>query len=76
MKLVTSFENPPIPWRKFDWIAYDDDAMSDVCTDPECSCRLGLARGWGATEEEAIIEFVRYLLVSNDVSLELIGASK
>lgn len=41
-KIVTSHVCPPIPWRNFDWCAYEDGHEED-----------GL-RGWGATEQEAI----------------------
>lgn len=62
MKLVTSCECPPIPWRKFDWVAFDEDQMSGVCGDPDCHCRENLIRGWGETEEAAIHAFVHDLL--------------
>lgn len=68
MKLVTSPEYPPIPWRKFDWCAFDEDQMGGICADPDCNCRQNLVRGWGETEEQAIIEFVRDLLSRHDLS--------
>jgi len=76
VKLVTSFENPPIPWRKYDWIAYDEDQMSGICSDPDCNCRNGLVRGWGATEMEAITEFVSRLLDKYDIPQHVIACSK
>jgi hypothetical protein len=75
VKLVTSFEYPPIPWRHFDWVAFDADQMSGICGDPDCTCRDGLVRGWGETEEQAIYAFVSDLLVKHEVSLELIGGT-
>jgi len=57
VKLKTVFEYPPIPCRDFDWCAYDEDTM-DVCQDPDCSCRRNVVRGFGATQEEAVLEFV------------------
>lgn len=75
MKLVTNFENPPIPWRKFDWVAFDEEQMSGVCADPDCNCRQTLVRGWGETEEQAIHAFVHDLLERYDISLTAIGAS-
>jgi hypothetical protein len=69
MKLVTSFENPPIPWRKFDWVALDEDQMSGVCGDPDCHCRQNLVRGWGETEEQAVVAFVRCLLAGLGIEL-------
>jgi len=72
MKLVTSCENPPIPWRKFDWVAFDEDQMGGVCEDPDCNCRQNLVRGWGETEEQAIIAFVSDLLTRYDVEMPII----
>jgi hypothetical protein len=69
MKLVTSYEHPPIPWRKFDWCAFDEEQMSGICADPDCTCRQYLVRGWGETEEQAILAFVQDLLEKGDVSV-------
>jgi hypothetical protein len=41
--IETSYSNPPIPTRAFDWCAYFDDVGAD------CSIY-----GWGETEREAI----------------------
>jgi hypothetical protein len=68
MKLMTSFENPAIPWRTFDWVAYDDDAM-DVCADPDCNCRSHVVQAFGVTEEEAVLNFVQTLLEKLDISV-------
>jgi len=76
MKLVTKFEHPPIPWRKFDWVAYDEDQMSGLCTDPDCGCRTMLVRGWGETEEEAILDFVSDLLLKCDIVESVIPCSQ
>ncbi len=70
MKLVTSCEQPPILWRKFDWVAFDEDQMSGVCGDPDCNCRANLVRGWGETEEEAILNFVRDLLEYHNIEMK------
>jgi len=72
MKLVTSFENPPIPWRKFDWVAFDEDQMSGVCADPNCDCRNNLVRGWGETKEAAIQNFVNDLLERCEIDTPII----
>lgn len=72
MKLLTSPEYPPIPWRKFDWIAFDEDQMSGVCADPDCDCRNSLVRGWGETEEIAIQNFVNGLLERHGVETPII----
>lgn len=42
-KIITSNVYPPIPIRKFDWLAYYDDHE----TGPQ---------GWGMTKEEAIAD--------------------
>jgi hypothetical protein len=74
MKLTTSFENPPIPWRKFDWCAFDEDQMSGACADPDCDCRNSLVCGWGETEEIAIQSFVSDLLERHGVETPIIEA--
>ena len=76
MKLITSFENPPIPWRKFDWVAFDEEQMSGVCADPDCDCRNTLVRGWGETEELAIRAFVADLLERKGVSMTIVSCSE
>jgi len=68
MRLVTSYECPPIPLRGFDWRAYDADSM-DVCDDPECDCRRHVVQAFGATEEEAVYDFVFALLMKLDISV-------
>lgn len=47
MKISTHFEYPPIPDRRFDWSAVDDDTY-DGAEDSHCPI------GRGATEQEAI----------------------
>ena len=44
MKIVTHYDPPPIPVRKFDWSAIDDSTYDGH------GCRIG----HGATEAEAI----------------------
>ena len=44
---------PPIPERKYDWCAYDDDQ----CGCPECHRPVG----YGATEQEAIADLLEQL---------------
>ena len=70
MKLMTRNERTPIPLRNFDWLAYDAD--QDVCGDPDCSCRAHVVQGWGATEYEAILEWVRELLDRTDAPMPVI----
>lgn len=53
MSVKTERIFPPIPTRSFDWMAYDDD----VCHCPECR----QVRGYGATEAEAIADFVEQM---------------
>lgn len=72
MKLVTSYEHPPIPWRKFDWVAFDEDEISGVCGDPDCHCRENLVRGWGETEEAAIQNFVGDLLERYEIDTPIV----
>jgi len=72
MKLITSFVNPPIPWRKFDWCTFDEEQMGGICNDPECACRNGLVRGWGETEEKAIKNFISDLLERCGVDMPLV----
>jgi hypothetical protein len=47
MRIITSYDPPPIPDRRFDWSAVDDDTY-DGAPDQHS------AIGYGATEEEAI----------------------
>lgn len=76
MKLVTSCECPPIPLRKFDWVAFDEDQMGGVCSDPDCACRNSLLRGWGETEEAAIQAFVDELLEEYAVDMPIVEEEK
>lgn len=45
-KIVTSFQYPPIPIRSMDWCAHYDGCEEDG------------HYGWGATEAEAIQDFI------------------
>lgn len=47
MKIKTNFDYPPIPTRKFDWSAIDEDTYDGV-EDSHCPV------GRGATEIDAI----------------------
>jgi len=63
VRLHTSCVCPPIPTRDFDWCCYDIDTYDIDGFDgernyPTSSCHVG----YGPTEEEAIIAFVRILL--------------
>lgn len=51
MKLVTQHVYPPIPDRRWDWCAWDEDTY-DGAEDSNCVV------GWGATEEEARKDFM------------------
>ncbi len=46
MKITTMYEHPPIPIRKFDYSAVDDDTYDGI----------GCPIGWGETPEEAIAD--------------------
>jgi len=56
-KIITSFEYPPIPWRKWDWCAYREGQEPDG------------NYGWGSTREEAIAD----LLILEDELAEEAG---
>jgi hypothetical protein len=43
--IVTKYDPPPIPLRRFDWYAYDDDSYEP-----------GMPVGFGRTEAEAIAD--------------------
>lgn len=45
--IKTSFDNPPVPTRRFDWAAWYDDLGED-----------GSPIGQGATEQEAIDDLI------------------
>ena len=49
MDIRTEYNPKPIPWRNFDWEAYDHDNMSEESF-----------VGFGATKEEAIAELVDF----------------
>jgi hypothetical protein len=57
MRIVTEYVCPPIPYRDFDWRAYDGDTY-----DPESNQPVG----WGATKEWAIADLLRQLEEAND----------
>lgn len=46
MKITTEYWRKPIPTSRFDWIAIDDDTYDGE----------GSKVGYGATEEEAILD--------------------
>lgn len=48
MKLKTSYDPKPIPDRRYDWLCYDEDTYDGP------GCPVGV----GATEAEAIEDFV------------------
>lgn len=50
MKIKTNFDYPPIPIRKFDWSAWDDDTY-------EGGCPIGR----GGIEAEAIADLLEQL---------------
>lgn len=50
MKIVTSYDPPPIPDRRHDWLAWDDDTY-----EPGCPV------GEGATEDEAVADLMAKL---------------
>lgn len=44
-KIVTHYDPPPIPWRTFDWCAYEDGQEEAG------------NYGWGRTEAEAVADW-------------------
>lgn len=50
MSLKTENVYPPIPWRHFDWQAYDDDRV--------CCAECHLTVGRGPTELDAILDWL------------------
>lgn len=48
MKIRTSYIYPPIPDRRFDWCAYDDDTFDG----PGCKV------GYGETEQAAVADLL------------------
>lgn len=50
MKIVAYYDPPPIPIRKFDWCAYDDETYDE-----------GGTIGWGRTEADARKDFADQL---------------
>lgn len=51
MKISTEYVYPPIPDRRFDWCATDDDTYDGA----------GSPIGWGSTEQEAIADLLEQL---------------
>jgi hypothetical protein len=76
MKLQTQFDYPPIPIRTFDWSCLDSDTF-DADFDYEAGhfttkCPVG----HGATEEEAVFDFVMQLLEKAEISVSEIFSRK
>lgn len=55
-KIVTQHVYPPIPTRRFDWAAYDENYEP-----PDSDGVGGGAIGWGNTEAEAIAEYLEII---------------
>lgn len=49
MNIVTHYDPTPIPDRRFDWVAYDDDTYDGM---------PGRPIGYGATRQQAIENFL------------------
>lgn len=54
-KLVTSYIHPPIPYRGFDWMVYDENEAEQPTV-----------VGWGVTEWEAIRDYADGLRDANE----------
>jgi hypothetical protein len=56
MKIVTHFDNPPIPIRSMDWSAWDDDNYDCDCDQDGFFSTSPI--GHGRTEAEAIADLL------------------
>jgi hypothetical protein len=54
MKVVTNFWLKPVPSRRFDWSAIDDDTYDGA---PDSRCPVG----YGKTEEDAIADLMQQI---------------
>lgn len=56
MKIITTYAPPPIPDRRFDWNAIDDDTY-DGAEDSRTRDQIG----YGRTEAEAIADLLQII---------------
>lgn len=61
MKIKTHYDPPPIPWRSFDWSAWDDSTY-DGAEDSGNRHQVG----HGRTEAEAIADLKNILEMDNE----------
>lgn len=59
-KIVTSFDYPPIPDRRFDWSAIDDNTYDGE----------GCPVGRGATEQEAINDLLDHICMARGADVD------
>jgi hypothetical protein len=59
MKIRTSFDYPPIPYRGMDWSAIDDDTYDADCDEDGFFSTSPIGRG--ATEQEAIDDLLQQI---------------
>jgi hypothetical protein len=64
MKIKTNYDFPPIPDRRFDWSAIDEDTY-DGAEDSDNRHMIG----YGATEQQAIEDLMRLLQEMAEVKL-------
>jgi hypothetical protein len=57
LRIVTSYEPPPVPFRNCDWTAVDDRTYDGP----------GNPIGWGATEQQAIDDLLEQICNDEDV---------
>lgn len=69
MNLKTTCICPPIPTRNFDWAAYDENTLDGDWDGEKYISPKNHFVGYGTTEEEAIIAWVRILLDNADISM-------
>lgn len=70
MKIKTTCICPPIPDRSHDWACYDSDSY-DANFDYEADRYVSSSIvGYGETEDDAIIDFVRSLIERQGIDIQ------
>jgi len=69
MKIVTHYDPKPIPSRRFDWSAVDDDTYDVDCDENGYFSRCPI--GYGSTEQEAIDDLMDQFAEEDLGSLDL-----
>ena len=69
MKIQLSAVFPPIPTRNYDWECFDPDTVDGDYDYESGQFVARYIRGFGPTEEAAIIDFVQNTLWHHDVNI-------